>query len=51
MDSYTNIQSSASRRPIRPLARFRVIARHHDHSQLGHHDDGEFHRQHLAQAW
>jgi len=33
MDSYTNIQTSALRRPIRPLARYRVMARHHDQGQ------------------
>ena len=33
MDSYTNIQTSAPRRPIRPLARYRVMARHRDQGQ------------------
>lgn len=32
MDSYTNSQTSAPRRPIRPLAGFRVMARHRDHN-------------------
>jgi hypothetical protein len=32
MDSYTNIQTSATRRPIRPLAGYRVMARHRDHN-------------------
>ncbi len=33
MDSYTNTQTSAPRRPIRPLAGYRVMARHRDQSQ------------------
>ncbi len=33
MDSHTNFQTSAPRRPIRPLAGYRVMARHRDRSQ------------------
>lgn len=33
MDSYTNNQTSAPRRPIHPLAGFRVMARHRDQNQ------------------
>jgi len=33
MDSYANSQTSAPRRPIRPLAGYRVMARHRDHNQ------------------
>jgi len=33
MDSYTNNQTSAPRRPIHPLARYRVMARHRDRGQ------------------
>lgn len=33
MDSHANSQTSAPRRPIRPLAGYRVMARHRDHSQ------------------
>lgn len=33
MDSHANFQTSAPRRPIRPLAGYRVMARHRDHSQ------------------
>jgi hypothetical protein len=33
MDSYTNAQTSEARRSIRPLAGYRVMARHRDQSQ------------------
>ena len=33
MDSYTNTQTSAPRRPACPLARYRVMARHRDQSR------------------
>ena len=33
MDSHANFQASASRRSIRPLAGYRVMARHRDHNQ------------------
>lgn len=33
MDSHANFQASAPRRPIRPLAGYRVMARHRDHNQ------------------
>ena len=33
MDSHTNSQTPATRRPIRPLARYRVTAQHRDHYQ------------------